>query len=80
MYLSDLFQNEEQFLNMLFMTGSFVFGWISKHYLEIYSNSKKRIHTIHTLIEDVDVALQDDKVTEEEFRQIFADAKDLIKA
>jgi hypothetical protein len=79
MYLSDLFQNEEQVLNMLFTGGSFVFGWISKHYVEIYSNSKKKINRIHTLIEDVDVALQDDKVTEQEFRQIFADAKDLIQ-
>jgi hypothetical protein len=79
MFLSDLFQNEEQFLNVLFMGGSFVFGWISKHYVEIYANSKKRITSIRKLIDTVDDALIDDSVSEEEFRKTFYAAKEVIQ-
>lgn len=58
---------------------SFVVGWVSKHYVEIYSNSKKKISSIRELIDNVDDALKDDKVTEEEFLEIFSHAKEVIQ-
>lgn len=79
MYLSDLFQSEEQFLNMLFLIGSFVVGWVARYYAYLYANSKKKIRSMRQLIDNVDDALYDDKVNEEEFQKIFESAKAVIQ-
>lgn len=79
MYLSDLFQNEEQFLNVLFMTGSFVVGFVTKHYADAYIAGKKKLSQVRKVsdfvsqkIAEIDDALADDQIDNEEYARIFS--------
>lgn len=79
MFLSDLFQNEEQFLNVLFMTGSFVFGFVTKHYADAYIAGKKKLSQVRKVsdfvsqkIAEIDDALADDQIDNEEYARIFS--------
>ena len=58
---------------------SFVVGWVSKHYAEIYAQSKNKISSIRKLIDHVDDALVDDAVSDQEFVEIFNHAKEVIQ-
>lgn len=69
----------DDFMAIAWPALGFIAGWIAKHYAEIYATSRKKLHEIRSLVDDVDEAVQDDKVTEQEFRKIWNDAREVIK-
>lgn len=71
-------ENQELY-NMLELAATFVFGFATKHYGDIYLSSKNKISNIRKLIDTVDDALVDDSVSEEEFRKTFYAAKKVIQ-
>ncbi len=36
---------------------------------------RRKLHQVRLLVDDIDDALQDDKLSEEEFRKVFADLR-----
>lgn len=70
-------ENQELYV-MLIAAATFIFGFATKHYGDMYLSSKKKISKIRKLIETVDDALVDDSVSEEEFRRTFYAAKEVI--
>ncbi len=68
-----------EIINLAIPILSFAVGWVARYYAYIYANSKKKIRSIRELVDNVDDALYDDKVNEEEFRKIFESAKAVIQ-
>jgi hypothetical protein len=68
-----------ELINLAGLILSFSIGWIARYYAYIYANSKKKIRSIRQLIDNVDDALYDDKVNDEEFQKIFESAKAVIQ-
>mgnify|MGYP001399052915 CR=1 FL=1 len=60
-------------LTILALLGTMILGWVAGN--SQYQRMKERLQKFTELIDEINAAIYDDKVTEEEFRKVWEKAK-----